>query len=206
MNTGFALADVILGKENPSGKLPETFPVVYEDTVTARNGQFGLTGKVEYLEGINVGYRYYEKEKVLPAFPFGHGLSYTTFQVDNLEIQKINQVESANGKAPDSLWDQSFVQVKLNICNTGDIYGGETLQCYITNCNCRLEHPVKELKGFQKNFLEPGENYHVTINLPLRAFSFYDEAIHAFTWEPGMYCIQIGTSSQNIVAETVVEL
>jgi beta-glucosidase len=206
MNTGFALADVILGNVNPSGKLPETFPAVYEDTVTARNGQFGLTGRVEYLEGIHVGYRYYEKENVPPAFPFGHGLSYTTFQVDNLEIQTTAPFNYTSAKASDPIWNQYIAQVKFDIRNTGDVYGGEIVQCYVTNCDCRLEHPEKELKAFQKVFLAPSESKPITIELPLRAFSFYDEALHAFTCEAGQYRIQLGTSSQDILAEADIKL
>jgi beta-glucosidase len=206
MNTGFALADVILGKVNPSGKLPETFPAVYADTVTARNGQFGLTGKVEYLEGLNVGYRYYEKENVQPAFPFGHGLSYTTFQVDHLEVQQTTPMNSTSAKASDPIWDQPLAQVKFDISNTGDVYGAETVQCYVTNSDCRLDRPNKELKAFQKIFLAPGENKPITLNLPLRTFTYYDETHHAFTYEPGRYHIHLGTSSQNILAEAELKL
>jgi beta-glucosidase len=206
MNTGFALADVILGKVNPSGKLPETFPATYADTVTARNGQFGLTGKVEYLEGLYVGYRYYDKENVAPAFSFGHGLSYTTFQVDHLEVKQTAPMNSTSAKASDPIWDQPLAQVKFDICNTGDVYGGEIVQCYVTNSDCRLDRPNKELKAFQKIFLTPGESKTITLNLPLCTFSYYDEALHAFTYEPGRYHIQLGTSSQTILADAELKL
>jgi beta-glucosidase len=197
MMTGYAIADVLLGKVNPSGKLPETFPVKYEDTVTAHNGQFGRTGRVEYQEGIFIGYRYYEKENITPAFAFGHGLSYTTFEVKDIQTRLVQPVlpQKLFYKVDDPIWDETCADITVQIQNTGKAAGAQVLQCYISDCECRVERPKKELKGFCKIYLEPGESRQVAFSLPLRAFSFYDETEKSFAWEPGAFQISVGTSS-----------
>lgn len=182
METGNALADILLGKVNPSAKLPETFPVVYEDTVTYKNGQFGLEGSVEYKEGIFVGYRYYEKENIKPAFPFGYGLSYTDFVMDNLRVRQDNGEE---------------VVLNVDVTNVGSVAGAEVVQCYVTDCECRVERPVKELKAYEKVFLQPGEKKEVRLTLPSIAFSFYDVAQRDFVVEPGTFLIQVGNASDH---------
>ncbi len=182
METGDALAEVLLGRVNPSGKLPETFPAVYQDTVTYKNGQFGLEGSIEYREGIFVGYRYYEKEGIKPAFPFGYGLSYTNFAMDRLGVKEQNKEE---------------VVLALEVTNTGLMAGSEVVQCYVTDCDCSVERPVKELKAFRKVFLQPGERREVCLTLPRQAFSFYDTAKKSFVVEPGRFVLWVGNASDN---------
>lgn len=191
METGNALADILLGKKNPSAKLPETFPAAYADTVTAKNGQFGLEEKVEYKEGIFVGYRYYEKENVKPAFPFGYGLSYTTFALENLEVEQKNDMS---------------VTASVDVTNTGTMAGAEVVQCYVTDCECSVERPVKELKAYKKVFLEPGEAKKITLELPTKAFAFYDVEQKAFRVEPGRFLIQVGNASDHCTLQTEVEI
>lgn len=189
METGTALAEVLLGKVNPSGKLPETFPAVYEDTVTYKNGQFGREDVVEYLEGVFVGYRYYEKEGVKPAYSFGYGLSYTDFVLDNLTIVSTE-------------FDK--VEVSVDVHNVGQIAGAEVVQCYVEDCECSVERPVKELKAYSKVFLQPGESKSVTLTLPRKAFAFYDVSCKEFKVEPGEFEIYVGTSVENCQKKPIV--
>lgn len=200
METGKALAEVLLGQINPSAKLPETFPVVYADTVTAKNGQFGLEDKVEYKEGIFVGYRYYEKENVKPAFPFGYGLSYTTFAMENLEV-----AQQRGSSAEKDLGD-IYVVLGMDITNTGTMAGAEVVQCYVADCECSVERPVKELKAYKKVFLEPGETKKVTMELPERAFAFYDVERRAFRVEPGTFQLHVGNASDHCILQAEVEI
>lgn len=191
METGDALAEVLLGRVNPSGRLPETFPAVYEDTATYKNGQFGLEECVEYREGIFVGYRYYEKEGVRPAFPFGYGLSYTDFVMEQLRVKAQSGEE---------------VVLALEVANTGHMAGSEVVQCYVTDCECSVERPVKELKAFQKVFLQPGEKREICLTLPRRAFAFYDVAQKRFVVEPGRFLLQVGNSSDNCTLQMELTL
>lgn len=184
METGTALTEVLLGKVNPSGKLPETFPVRYEDTATYKNGQFGREDVVEYQEGIFVGYRYYEKEGVVPAYPFGYGLSYTDFVLENLTLKSV----SVDG-----------VVLTVDVRNAGSMPGAEVVQCYVADCECCVERPVKELKAYSKVFLQPGECKSVTLTLPREAFAFYDVQCKDFRVEPGEFEIYVGASSDKCV-------
>lgn len=183
METGTALAEILLGKVNPSAKLPETFPAAYTDTVTYKNGQFALEGRVEYKEGIFVGYRYYEKENIKPAFPFGFGLSYTTFAITDM------QVEKAAGQKP--------ACVRVKVTNTGNMAGAEVVQCYVSDKECSVERPVKELAAYSKVFLQPGESAQVELTLEKDAFAFYDVSKKDFVVEPGSFLIQVGNASDN---------
>lgn len=192
METGTALTEVLLGKVNPSAKLPETFPVVYEDTVTYKNGQFGREDVVEYKEGVFVGYRYYEKEGIKPAYPFGYGLSYTDFVLENLALKSV----SVDG-----------VTLAVDVRNTGAVAGAEVVQCYVADCECSVERPVKELKAYNKVFLQPGECKTVTLSLPREAFAFYDVERKRFTVEYGEFEIYVGNSSNNcLLLPTTVTL
>ncbi|MBR1702042.1 MAG: glycoside hydrolase family 3 C-terminal domain-containing protein [Lachnospiraceae bacterium] len=191
METGNALADVLLGRVNPSAKLPETFPVAYTDTVTYKNGEFGNEGRVEYKEGIFVGYRYYEKEGIKPAFPFGYGLSYTQFSIEDLQVLS----------APDASW-----AITVNVKNTGNMAGAEVVQCYISDPVCSVERPVKELNAYQKVFLQPGEEKQVTIPLTERGFVYYDVERKAFVTEPGEYVVSVGNASDNCLLQECIVL
>ena len=198
METGDALADILLGRVNPSAKLPETFPVKYADTVTAKNGQFGLEGTIACKEGIFVGYRYYEKENVKPAFAFGHGLSYTQFTMEKLRAEVLTEKY-------DKLLKDAFVKVEVDITNTGDMAGAEVVQCYVTDCECSVERPVKELKAYKKVFLQPGETKTVSLILPGKAFAFYDVQQKVFVVEQGSFVLHVGNASDNCkLQETVV--
>ena len=191
METGTALADILLGRVNPSAKLPETFPVVYADTVTFKNGEFGKKDCVEYKEGIFVGYRYYEKEGIKPAYAFGHGLSYTDFTLENLRVTAQSAEE---------------VTIALEVTNTGKTAGAEVVQCYVTDCECSVERPTKELKAYSKVFLQPGECAQVQMTLPRRAFAFYDVEQKDFVVEPGEFVLHVGNSSDNCILSVGIAL
>lgn len=186
METGNALADILFGAVNPSGKLPETFPVSYQDTPTGENGEFGLDSRVEFKEGIFVGYRYYEDRKKETAFCFGHGLSYTTFRYQWLTVM----TEEEEGDVR--------VKVSCIVENTGDVAGAEAVQLYISE-NCpTVRRPVKELKAFTKIFLEPGEKKEVEMLLKKDDFGYYDVEAKTFRVNSGMYTVSLGASVKDI--------
>ncbi|MFP5039922.1 glycoside hydrolase family 3 C-terminal domain-containing protein [Parasediminibacterium sp. JCM 36343] len=192
MEGGTALAEVIFGKINPSGKLPVTFPKVLEDVPAHKMGDFpGKNGVAVYREGIFVGYRYYDTYKVEPQFAFGHGLSYTDFAYKNLKVAK-----DAAG----------LVTATFTITNTGKVYGGEVTQLYVHKNKTAIARAEKELKGFQKVFLQPGETKTVTIQLRKDAFQYYDEDKNAWATEKGDYTIEVGGSSKSIVVSGGVSL
>ena len=190
MESGNALAEVLFGKINPSGKLPETFAAKYEDCVTAKNGEFGKEGRVEYKEGIYVGYRYFEKEEIKPAFCFGHGLSYTEFVYKDMSV-------AVDGKT---------AEVTLTVQNTGEAAGAETVQVYVSDKEASAERPRKELKGFEKVFLEPGESKAVTVLLAERDFAFYDTGKKDFVVEAGEFEVLAGASAEDIRLRQVINI
>lgn len=187
MEAGNALAEVIFGDVNPSGKLPYTFPVKLEDSPDHALGEYpGVDGVVHYNEGIYVGYRYYDTKNVEPLFPFGYGLSYTQFDYSNLNI-------------PSEFTDnQNEVKVSFDIKNTGQYEGKEIAQVYVHDVESSLERPTKELKGFLKVGLKAGETKMVEITLDKRAFQFYDPVKKAWVAEPGTFGILVGSSSKYI--------
>ena len=180
MEGAHALADLMLGKRTPSGKLPITFPKRYEDTPTFLNFP-GEGYEVNYGEGIYVGYRYYDKKKVVPAYPFGFGLSYTTFKIDNCKADK----EEFDGD----------LKVSLTVTNTGNFPGAEVIQLYISDETSMLPKPVKELKKFRKVFLQPGESKDITFTLTKKDFMSFDMDYNEWLAEEGYYHILIATSS-----------
>ena len=181
--TGHAVADVLLGKVNPSGKLPFTFPVKLED-----NGAHALDAyhkdslSVEYKEGIFVGYRWAEKKDIKPLFAFGHGLSYTTFEY---------------GKATCSRSGKGF-KVSVDVTNTGEREGKEVVQLYIQDQESSLERPVKELKGFKKVALAPGETAKVTFEIDEDMLKFYDPSQGGWVLEKGAFTAHVGAASDDI--------
>jgi len=196
MEAGFALAEILFGKVNPSAKLPESLPVKYEDTVTFKNGEFKKKDKVVYKEGLFFGYRCYEKEGIQPAFAFGHGLSYTDFEIGKVQAEVL---EPGDMEAP-------AVKVSAEVTNIGKMAGAEVLQCYVSDKECSVERPVKELRTFGKVFLQPGETKTVEMIINKRGFAFYDVESRAFVVEPGEFVIHVGTASDKIAESVSVTL
>lgn len=187
MEGGNALARVLFGDANPSGKLPCTFPKQLEDSPAHAMGNYpGTDGVEHYAEGLLVGYRYYDTKNVEPLFPFGYGLSYTKFDYDDLQL------------APGSGEGQPVVTVKANLRNSGDREGAEVVQVYVRPVHPSVERPVKELKGFTKLLLTPGQSSEVSIPLNRGAFAFYDPQKQGWVAEKGDYEILVGSSSQDI--------
>jgi beta-glucosidase len=170
---------------NPSGKLAETFPLKLADTPSHTNWPGGA-GKVHYGEGIFIGYRYYDAKEMPVLFPFGHGLSYTTFKYSNAKVS------STNFKDTDGL------TVTVDVTNTGKLAGKETVQVYVHDQKSDLIRPVKELKGFAKVELQPGETKTVSIHLDFRAFAYYHPEHKQWITEDGDFDILIGASSADI--------
>jgi len=184
---GQAIANVLFGQINPSGKSTETYPKRLEDNPAFINYP-GENGKILYGEGIFVGYRYYDMKKIEPAFPFGHGLSYTSFEYDRLTI---SQTEITQGES---------LEVSVDIRNIGDRSGKEVVQLYIRDIKSSLVRPPKELKGFEKVNLRPGEKVTVSFELTERALSFYDPDQKDWVCEPGEFEVLIGSSSKDLRA------
>lgn len=181
---GQALVNILYGAVNPSGKLAETLPIKLEDNPSYLN--FGDGVKVEYHEGIFVGYRYYEKKKMDVAFPFGHGLSYTTFKYSNLRTDK------------DTMTEGETIQVSVDVTNIGDRAGKEIVQLYVSDLTNAARRPEKELKGFEKVALNPGETKRVTFTLDKRSFAWYNTDIHDWYAASGEYDILIAASSRDV--------
>jgi len=182
---GNALADILFGDENPSGKLPTTFPVRLEDNPAYINYP-GENSKVRYGEGIFVGYRYYDKKKLAPLFPFGHGLSYTTFKYSNLKI------------GARSISSNATLKVKVDITNTGKLAGKEIVQLYVCDVKSTFARPEKELKAFEKVELQPKQTKTITFTLDREAFWYFDVVQNAWSIEPGEFEILVGASSRDI--------
>ena len=181
---GAAAANILYGKINPSGKLAETMPLKLSDNPSYLN--FGGGEKVEYCEGIFVGYRYYDTKEMDVAFPFGYGLSYTTFAYSNLKLSMENPTE------------KDTVMVSADVTNTGKSAGKEVVQLYIRDLTGSAIRPEKELKGFEKVFLEPGETKTVTMELNKRSFAWYNTELHDWFAASGDYEILVGASSRDI--------
>ncbi|MBQ6226636.1 MAG: glycoside hydrolase family 3 C-terminal domain-containing protein [Bacteroidaceae bacterium] len=191
---GIGLADMLLGKTNPSGHLPFTW---YENLNQVGAHSFGESafpgiwreGKKiideEYKEGIYVGYRWTDKQKLKPTFAFGHGLSYTTFKVSNL-------------KALSAVTTDGNMTFTVDVTNTGSVEGSDVVQLYITDQKCSVDRPVKELKAFQKVSLKPGETKTITLKTDKRALSFWDEASDGWKAEPGEFIAWAGDSSDRL--------
>ena len=185
-----AVADVLTGKVNPSGKLPETFPKHTEDLYPVKLGEFGREDKLEYRDGVFVGYRYYLSNNVETNFCFGHGLSYTKFEIKNIRVHKKHDV----------------VKVEAELVNTGKRSGMETVQLYVTPPEGKVERPVRELKDFRKVKLAAGEKKTVEFTLDDRAFSYYNEDKSGFVYDHGKYVIGLGVSAEDIRQSAVIVL
>ncbi|HTO99821.1 MAG TPA: glycoside hydrolase family 3 C-terminal domain-containing protein, partial [Anaerolineales bacterium] len=190
---GHALADVLSGDVNPSGKLPTTFPKKYEDNPTF--GTYpGKDGKLEYREGLLVGYRYYDTKGIEPLFPFGHGLSYTRFEYSNLKVSRTK----FGGK--------DALVVSLDVKNAGRRAGKEVIQLYVHDDQAAHGRPEQELKAFQKVELEPGQSRAIRYDLGGEAFWHYSVEAGGWTMEPGVYEIRVGGSSRDLPLRTRVTM
>ncbi|MHA1380407.1 MAG: beta-glucosidase family protein [Candidatus Helarchaeota archaeon] len=191
---GRALASIIFGDVNPSGKLPITFPKKLTDSPAHKSRKtFPGNEKVFYEEGIFVGYRHFDKENIEPLFPFGYGLSYTTFSFENLQISNSKMSE-----------DDKII-ISCDITNSGEREGAEVVQLYVGDVESTVERPPKELKGFKKIHLKPGERRTVNFELKKCDLSFYDENTKSWKAEEGIFKIFIGNSSRNIHLESKIE-
>ncbi|MBO6111619.1 MAG: glycoside hydrolase family 3 C-terminal domain-containing protein [Lachnospiraceae bacterium] len=190
---GIALSRILFGEANPSGHLAESFPLRLEDTPCYIDFP-GKRGKVYYNEGVFVGYRYYDTKKMKVLFPFGHGLSYTTFKIDNLKIER-------SGKK-----DTDKIKVSVDVTNTGDTAGKEVVQLYVSDKTGTELRPAKELKGFDKVELKPGEKKTVTMELDYRSFAYYSTELNDWFAPGGKYEILVGDSSENIAVCEEIEL
>ena len=186
MEGGNAIAHVLFGDVNPSGKLPFTFPAKLEDSPVYKLGEYpsspGEPLKEVYKDDIYVGYRYYDTYQVAPQFPFGHGLSYTTFKYGALAVTP----------GPQS------ATVKLTVTNSGAVAGAEVVQLYVKPGQTAVKRPEKELKAFEKVFLKPGETKTVTLALPADSFKYYDEGQKQWVLAPGTFGLLVGSSSRDI--------
>ena len=188
---GLATVRVLYGDVNPSGRLPETFPKKLSDNPSYLF--YGGEGNVtEYREGVFVGYRYYDKKEAEVLFPFGHGLSYTSFAFSDLKLDKTE------------MDDTDTLNVSVRVKNTGSRAGKTVVQLYVCDKQSTPIRPIRELKGFEKTALEPGEEKEVRFTLDKRAFAYWNTEIHDWHVETGEFFIEIGASSRDIVlAETV---
>lgn len=190
---GSATVDILFGDVNPCAKLAETYPMVLAD-VPSTNYFPGTAVSVEYREGIYVGYRYYEKANVGVRFPFGYGLSYTTFEYSDLAL------------SAGSIKDTDTLTVSFQVKNTGGVDGAEIAQVYVADVDSTIYRAPKELKGFRKIFLKAGEEKTVSVTLDKRAFAYYNVALGDWHVESGEFKILVGASSRDIRLEGSVEV
>ena len=199
--TGNALADVLTGKVNPSGRLPFSVPFKYEDGPIKTEAQYpGVKEEgdkfwqTHYSEGVYIGYRWYSTQDIPVQFPFGHGLSYTTFEYSNAKTAK--PVMKADGT----------LKVSVDVTNTGDCDGAEVVQLYISDPESSVDRPVRELKGFEKVWLKAGEKKKVVFEIDAEDLSYFDGDKHAWVAEPGEFKALFGSSSENIQATVSFQL
>jgi beta-glucosidase len=189
---GNTVADLVFGNANPSGKLPVTFPKTESEVPASTLEQYpGVNGNAVYSEKLLVGYRWYDAENVEPLFPFGYGLSYTTFKVDKLSVSPFSE---KNG-----------VQVSCDVKNTGPRAGAEVVQIYVA-APPDADEPPKQLKGFARVSLKPGETRRVTVTLNPRAFSIWSTSAGRWVLAPGQHGILVGTSSRNLPLHSLVTI
>ncbi|MGH7981434.1 MAG: fibronectin type III-like domain-contianing protein, partial [Limisphaerales bacterium] len=184
---------ILFGDVNPSGKLPDTFAASREDYPDYGNYP-GKNLQVHYVEGIYVGYRHFDKDGIEPLFPFGFGLSYTTFRYSNLKL-------SSGRLSPDG-----SVTASVDIANTGKRAGKEVAELYIHDPHPKIDRPVRELKGFAKVDLAPGETKTVDFTVTPRDLAYFDVAGEQWKADPGQYEIEIGASSRDIRRKTSLQL
>ena len=199
--TGNALADVLTGKVNPSGRLPFSIPFKYEDGpikteaqypgIKAEGDQFWQT---HYSEGVYVGYRWYSTQEIPVQFPFGHGLSYTTFEYSNAKAAKPSMTAAGT------------LKVSVEVANTGSVDGAEVVQLYIADPEASIDRPAKELKGFEKVWLKAGQKKTVTFEIDAEDLSYFDAEKHEWVAEPGEFQVLLGSSSEDLKAMVSFQL
>ena len=194
MEGGTALAEVLFGKVNPSGKLPETFPYHAEDCLPVQLGEMSKTGCISFKEELKVGYRQYDTEQKEVAFCFGHGLSYTKFEYSDLEVSVEESEEDVS------------VCVTVKVKNTGTMDGKEVVEVYVGDQECSVWRPVHELKAFTKVLLKSGEEKQVELNLAKDAFSYFHIESKKFIIEEGAFTIEVGASSRDIRESKIIKL
>lgn len=205
-NGALAIAEILLGRSNPSGKLPISIERRWQDSPAHKNyipeggatyeapnyiGRHRPVFDVRYEEGVFCGYRHYDKHHIEPLFPFGHGLSYTTFEYSGLALQRD---------------DSGGITVSFTVKNSGSVAGDEIAQVYVGDVEASVPRPYRELKGFESVSLQPGQSTTVKIALSKRAFSFYDVTAKAWRLEPGAFRIQVGASARDIRLEETISL
>lgn len=195
MEAGNAVVDVLSGKEFPSGKLPFTMPVTLNQSPAHALGNYpGYDLKVNYEEDILVGYRWFDAKGIEPQYPFGYGLSYTTFEISNATTDKKEYNK------------EDEISIKFTVKNSGKSDGAEVVQVYASQSVCSVLRPKKELKGFQKVFLKSGEQKNVEIYLKVKDLAFYDEKTSAWKIEAGEFILQVATSAKDIVSSLSVSV
>jgi len=194
---GNAIADILSGDVNPSGKLPFTFPVKLEDNAAHSFGEISYPGdgvNQEYKEDILVGYRWHDTKNIKPLFAFGYGLSYTDFEITNVKTdKKIYQ-------------EEDVISITCEIKNTGNLSGKELIQVYVNDVKSSVLRPLKELKGFKKVSLNSGESKSIQIDIPVKDFAFFDDKKMNWKLETGQFKLMIGTSSKNIINTTKIDV
>ncbi|HZY63570.1 MAG TPA: glycoside hydrolase family 3 C-terminal domain-containing protein [Edaphobacter sp.] len=192
---GTALTEALFGAVNPSGHLPATFERRAQDNPTFNNYYSeGPGNRIDYKEGIFVGYRGYEHNHIKPLFPFGYGLSYTTFKFSNLSVSPTSATSSPN------------VTVTFDVTNTGSRAGADVAQVYVSDTHSSVPRPVKELKGFDRVSLQPGETKHVSVALDARSFAYYDTQAKKWHITPGRFGVLVGDSSESLPLKGSVEV
>lgn len=190
---GGSVADILFGEANPSGKLAETFPINLKHNPSYLNFP-GEGDKVEYKEGIFVGYRYYDAKEIETLFPFGYGLSYTNFKYSNISVDK------------KEIYDDEIINVNVTVKNIGKVKGKEIVQLYVSDLESSVIRPIKELKGFEKVDLKPGEEKIISFTLDKRAFAYYNVGINDWYVESGDFEILVGGSSKDISLKEIINV
>ncbi len=190
MEAGHAFADILFGEVNPSGKMPITLPQKLAHTAPIALNDYNEKESL-YSEGVFIGYRWFEQQKIKPTFTFGHGLSYTQFDVSDIQLSS------------ESITGNEAITVTAQVRNIGKVAGAEVVQLYLHDKKASVERPIKELKGFDKVFLQPGETQQISIELTKRDLSFWDIKTNNWLAEPGDFEVQLGTSLDNIQLKSV---
>jgi beta-glucosidase len=191
---GNVLADVLLGKINPSGKLPWTMPKNIMDSPAHATKSFPGGKTANYAEGILVGYRWFDTKNIVPLYPFGYGLSYTSFAIENAKTAK-NEYST-----------EETISVLVEVKNTGKVDGKEVVQLYASKVDSKIKRAAQELKGFMKVNVKAGNIENVTLQIPVKELAYYDVATKKWIVEPGKYTLKLGNSSRNNQSEVTVTI